>query len=507
MPNSAPLGSQRATGTHSEAALRGRHRLTWAIRQWAEYPPVVIGLAPPVRPDQKARPALSSLSGLTNGARRPTLTFVRKFYLIDLPRRSRDFTPRPAAARSPREATTCMTHHTRPTRAGDQSYLKRLNRSAILELVRQEPGLSRAELAARTHVTKVTVGTVVQELLDEGWLTETTLQHGGLGRPGRPVHLNEDRHVIIGADVGVQGLRVVATSLTGRVLTRHVHDGPTGDPDAAAATLAQLIRSARLDLADRQLLGLGVAVPGPVSQPEHLLLLAPNLGWRDVPFLDLLGAHLPDLPGLTLLENEANAAAFAESYLRGRDAPDLLAYLSLGSGIGAGLVVASPEPRLLRGASHLAGEIGHTVLQPGGLYCHCGNRGCAETLLSGWAIRAALGVPEGTPLVDAVNARLDEPEVQVTLRRAGEALGLLLTNLNHTLNPSEIVLGGPLTRLGGPLMPTALDFFREHQHHLYATAPPTRVQVRADSTLLAARGVAAQVLARTIRSAETGVVA
>lgn len=400
-----------------------------------------------------------------------------------------------------------MTANTRTARAGDQSYLKRLNRSAILELVRQEPGLSRAELATRTHVTKVTVGTVVQDLIDGGWLTEGILQQGALGRPGRTLHLNDDGHVILGADVGVQGLRVVATTLTGRVLARQSLSAPTSDPDAAAADLARLIRAALNDpaVSGRQQLGLGVAAPGPVSQPENLLLFAPNLGWRDVPFLDLLSAHLPDLPGLTLLENEANAAAFAESYLRGRLAPDVLAYLSLGSGIGAGLVVGSPEPRLLRGAGHLAGEIGHTVLQPGGLYCHCGNRGCAETLLSGWAIRAALGIPEGTPLVDAVNARLNEPEVQVTLRRAGEALGMLLTNLHHTLNPSEIVLGGPLTRLGGPLMPAALDFFREHQHHLYSTARPTDIQVRADTTFLPAQGVAAQVLARLIHSAEAAV--
>ncbi|MGM9322193.1 MarR family transcriptional regulator, partial [Deinococcus aquaticus] len=108
-----------------------------------------------------------------------------------------------------------MTANTRTARAGDQSYLKRLNRSAILELVRQEPGLSRAELATRTHVTKVTVGTVVQDLIDGGWLTEGTLQQGALGRPGRTLHLNDDGHVILGADVGVQGLRVVATTLTG----------------------------------------------------------------------------------------------------------------------------------------------------------------------------------------------------------------------------------------------------------------------------------------------------
>lgn len=394
-----------------------------------------------------------------------------------------------------------MTVSVRPIRAGDQSFLKQLNRSAILDLVRREPGLTRAELATSIQVTKVTVGTVVQELLDEGWLREGELQQGGMGRPGRAIHLNEEYHVVLGAEVGVQGLRVAACSASGAVLYQHEELSPTGDVDSTARRLADLLLAvlARPEVQGRTVLGLGVAAPGPVSLPEYLLLFAPNLGWRDVAFLNALEPHLNGLPGLRLLENEANAAAFGEAYRFRERPPEVLAYLSLGSGIGAGLIMGSPGPRLLRGAQSFAGEVGHTLVQPGGLACRCGNRGCVETLLSGWAIRAALGVPDGVSLHQTVTARLSEPEVQIILKRAGEALGMLLTNLHHTLNPSDIVIGGALSCLPGPLLPTALDFFTDHQHRLFDMARPVNIEVCADSTFLPARGAAAQVLSQFIQ--------
>ncbi|WP_272975877.1 ROK family transcriptional regulator [Deinococcus geothermalis] len=382
-------------------------------------------------------------------------------------------------------------------RAGDQGFLKQLNRSAVLELIRREPGISRAELAARTQLTKVTVGAMVQELLDQGWLVEGSLQQGSLGRPGRALHLNERRHVLLGAEVGVQGLRVVACTLTGRALGQRAILVPSTTPEATAQHLATLIMEVLTypEVAGREVLGLGVAVPGPVALHDPTLLFAPNLGWRDVPFLTVLKPFLPDLPGPWLLENEAKAAAFGEVYFSGGDKPELLAYLSLGTGIGSGLMVGAPVPYLLRGAQGLAGEIGHSVLQSGGLYCHCGNRGCTETLVSGWAIRAALDIPPGVPLETALQPRMQDADVQVTLRRAGEALGMLLTNLHHTLNPSDIVLGGSLTRLGEPLLGPALAFFREHQHDLYTRTASISIHIRTDSTFLPARGAAAQVLA------------
>ncbi|MFQ3789402.1 ROK family protein [Halomonas sp. A29] len=385
-------------------------------------------------------------------------------------------------------------------KAGDLHFLKRLNRSAILELVRRTPGLTRADIAIQAQLTKATVGAGVQSLLHQGWLREGELQKSSGGRPGRALHLNDERHVLFGAEVGVHGLRLVACTLSGQVLeSHHEHLVPT-TPEVTAELLAELLQGlmrTHLD-GNRRCLGLGVALPGPIAPGKPVLRLAPNLGWRDIRFLDLLRPHLSRLEGTWLMDNEAKAAAFGELYFRTGNIPESLMYVSAGTGIGSGMVEGSHLPLVARGIHGLAGEIGHTVLQPGGLYCHCGNRGCAETLVSGWSIRAALGIAEEEDLIEALLPRLNEPDVQVTLRRAGEALGILLLNLHHTQNPSEIVLGGSLIQLGASLLDPALDYFKANQSRLLGTTQQVPLRVIQDSTFVAARGAAAQVLASII---------
>jgi predicted NBD/HSP70 family sugar kinase len=391
-----------------------------------------------------------------------------------------------------------------PHPTGDQGFLKHLNRARILDLVRRQPGLSRAELATQAGLTKMTVGTVVGDLLAQGWLDEGEPRPGGVGRPGRSLSLSAGNFVLLGAEIGVLGQRAVACTLRGEVLASRTLSAPTGPPEQAARQLAGLIAELRRDpaVAGRVILGLGVAVPGPVDPADQTLAYAPNLGWGPVAMLEVLAPHLGELPGLRLIENEANAAAFGEAY-RHPQPPEVLAYLSLGTGIGAGLVLAGalpgqPTPQLLHGPQGLAGEIGHTLVQPGGLYCHCGNRGCAETLLSGWALRATLGVAEGESLGDFVAAHLDDAAVQVALRRAGEVLGTLLVNLQRTLNPSHMIIGGLLARLDGPMVETALAFFAAHQQGRPGLGGAARVEVCTDHLLRPARGAAAQVLAQTI---------
>ncbi|GEK74678.1 MULTISPECIES: ROK family transcriptional regulator [Halomonas] len=393
-----------------------------------------------------------------------------------------------------------MTITSNQHQAGDLHFLKRLNRSAILEMVRRNPGMTRADIATRAQLTKATVGGGVQTLLKQGWLVEGDLLKSSGGRPGRALHLNEHRHVLLGAEVSVHGLQVVACTLSGTTIhQRHVRMEPTA-PETAAQALADLIREVidHPELNDRQCLGLGVALPGPIAPDRPLLRLAPNLGWRDVRFLDLLRESLPGIAGLWLLDNEAKAAAFGELYFRTDKTPESLLYVSAGTGIGSGIVGGGHWPAVTRGIHGLAGEIGHTVLQPGGLYCHCGNRGCAETLVSGWALRAALGVGEEEDLVTNLLGRLEAPEVDLAIRRAGEALGTLLLNLYHTLDPAEIVLGGSLTRLGPPLLTPALDYFTANQNRLLGATQRLPLRIIEDSTFTAARGAAAEVLANTI---------
>ncbi|MGQ0335895.1 ROK family protein [Halomonas elongata] len=386
-----------------------------------------------------------------------------------------------------------------PHRSGDLHFLKRLNRSAILELVRRSPGLTRADIATQAQLTKATVGSGVQSLLKQGWLREGELQKSSGGRPGRALHLDEQRFAILGAEVGVHGLRLVACTLSGRILASHHERLSPSSPEVTAELLAGLLKKLQQSpaLDGYHLLGLGVALPGPVAPNAPLLRVAPNLGWKDIRFLDLLRSHLPQLEGAWLMDNEAKSAAFGEFYFRTGQVPDSLIYVSAGTGIGSGMIEGN-QPLLSRGFQGLAGEIGHTVLQPGGLYCHCGNRGCAETLVSGWSIRAALGVAEDEDLLEALRPRLHEEAVQLTLRRAGEALGTLLLNLHHTQNPSELVLGGSLVQLGPSFLDPALSYFKTHQNRLLGSSQQVPLRVIDDSTFIAARGAAAQVLAHVI---------
>jgi predicted NBD/HSP70 family sugar kinase len=364
--------------------------------------------------------------------------------------------------------------------------------------VRRYPGATRADIAAHTQLTKATVGGVVQALLERGWLREGELQPRGGGRPGRALYLDDAHHVLLGADIGVRGLRVVACTLGGEVLLqRYVTQAPT-TPEETATRLAEMLRVLRDDpvIVDRHCLGLGVTVPGPVAPEQPILRLAPNLGWIDVAFLEVLRPHLPDLDGAWLLDNEANAAAFGEFYFHDGIPPESIVYISAGSGIGSGLVTGDNYPLVPRGIQGLVGEIGHTIVQPGGLYCHCGNRGCAETLVSGWAIRAALGIADTENLEAAIAARGDDPDVNAVLRRAGEALGTLMLNLHHTLNPAMLVLGGSLMHLGERLIAPALAYFEAHQNDLLRGTQRVPVKVIHDSTFTAARGAAAQVMAK-----------
>jgi predicted NBD/HSP70 family sugar kinase len=198
---------------------------------------------------------------------------------------------------------------------------------------------------------------------------------------------------------------------------------------------------------------------------QGVLRFAPNLGWHDVPVRRLFRERLAmvgckDVDPLVL--NGSGAAALSEYVFGSKPLEGPLVYLDMGVGLGSGIVVRG---RLLLGHEGLAGEVGHTILLPGGPACTCGRRGCAETLISQRAVsRGAsgretpvLGIPE---LVE----RLERGDAATTAaaERAGSYLGMLIQNLANTLNPETVVLGGKLCALGDPFVQTALRVMREN---------------------------------------------
>jgi predicted NBD/HSP70 family sugar kinase len=344
---------------------------------------------------------------------------------------------------------------------GDQSALKRMNSVALIRLVKSETGLSRADLAKRSGLNKATVSSLVQELIDDGWLREADVTaSGSLGRRPTPLQLDATRLALLGAEVGVDYLNVVACDLQGQLIASRMQPFAHRQRDATLAALAAMIAELQAGLAraGRRSLGIGIGIPGTIDVDGQRIRALPNLAWDDLelraPLLAALAGHgLGALP-LELL-NEANAAALSEYVFGASQHTDPLVYLSIGIGLGGGVVL---DDRLYAGHDGAAGEFGHTILQLDGPLCSCGRHGCAEAFVSQRAVSFAVKGPNGPILtIDELATRLraGERAVVVAVERAGRYLGMLMQNVCNSIDPAVIVLGGPLCQLGEPLIAAA----------------------------------------------------
>jgi len=239
-------------------------------------------------------------------------------------------------------------------------------------------------------------------------------------------------------------------------------EGPEVVLERIAGSLENALAKAGLQRGD--LAAVGICSPGPCDIDAGVISSAPNLpGWRDVPICRYLEERLA-VPAR--LENDANAAALGEHvYGAGRGCRHLI-YMTVSTGIGGGLIIDS---RLYRGATGVAGELGHMVIDPDGPLCGCGNRGCLEALASGTAIAA-----RGEELVaqggSALLAKLAQEQGELTAetvcraaqqgdaasreiaQRAGYYLGVGLASYVNIFNPEVIIVGGGLVKEGELLL-------------------------------------------------------
>lgn len=267
-------------------------------------------------------------------------------------------------------------------------------------------------------------------------------------------------HVYLGIDLGGTKILTALVDDQGQVLARARIATPSGGPDPVVAAIMDSSRTvvARAGLALAAVGGVGVGAPGPMDPATGVVFEPPNLpGWRDVPLAEILAPRLR-LP--VFVENDANAAALGERWAGAGVGVDDLAYITISTGIGGGLIL---DGRLYHGAAGTAGEIGHMVIESGGPRCNCGRFGCLEALASGSAIardaRAAVqsgaatilaSLPDEALTAEAVaRAAWDgDPVGRQIYARAAAALGIGVTNLVNLLNPAMVILGGGVARAG-----------------------------------------------------------
>lgn len=333
---------------------------------------------------------------------------------------------------------------------------------AVLRLIWKEQRISRAEIARLVGLSRSTVSEVVNEILPLGVVAEVGEGKSSGGRRPILLEFQDDVRVILGVEMGGAHVTVALTDLRGRVLAWRVQPHAVRtDPEGTRRLIADLCAVCLADpvASGKPLVGIGVAVPCPVdpNDPGSLSsVVMPD--WEGRLGLDELAVHY----GVPLfVDNDANLGALAEYWWGQGAGTDHLAYIKVATGIGSGHVIGG---EIYRGATGVAGEIGHIAIDPQGKRCLCGLRGCLVTFVGGMALmdRARELLPEYPDSIleggeftvgDLEDAALkgDPLALQVT-GEAGTHLGTALAGLLNLMNPAVVILGGDMTRLGDLLL-------------------------------------------------------
>jgi len=275
----------------------------------------------------------------------------------------------------------------------------------------------------------------------------------------------------IGVDIGGTKVAAGVVDAEGRVVARARRLTPGRDPRAVEATIAEVVRVLR---ADHEVVAVGIGAAGFVDADRARVLFAPHLAWRNEPLRDAV-AEVLGLP--VVVENDANAAAWAEWRFGAGRGETHLVCVTLGTGIGGGILM---DGAVQRGRHGMAGEFGHMVVVPDGHRCECGNRGCLEQYASGNVLGrearelARAGSPVTMPLMERVGGDIEalvgpliteaaqdgDPCAIELFEEVGRWLGIGLANLAAALDPGLFVIGGGVSDAGELLLRPARESFR-----------------------------------------------
>lgn len=331
--------------------------------------------------------------------------------------------------------------------------VKQLNMSAILKDIWIHGQLSRVELVKSTGLTSGTITNLTQELIKMGVIRSYHSVSETVGRKRVMLGFNADLHRIIGLDIGRSSFGLVLTDLNGQILKSiDVNMAGITGPEEYLNIIIPYIEGLKDEIQSEglKLLGLGVGVPGPMDYEKGVLINPPNFqGWAGYPLRDVLEKRT----GLrTIIEDDARTSALAEGrYGLGKDG-DGLVFITMGIGIGGGVI---SNGKILHGTNGLYGQVGHMTVEPDGKPCDCGNRGCWETVGSIPGILRRWGGNDIDELAKAVQK--GDVLARKCLDDTLHYLEIALINVCNMYDPEIIVLGGRLL----PLLNNHLPMIRE----------------------------------------------
>lgn len=374
-----------------------------------------------------------------------------------------------------------------------------INRRIVLNLIRSNEPISRADLARHSGLQRSTVSLIIEQLIADRWVTEGA--NGRVPRGRRPtfLHLNNERVGVIGINIRPAETTVALADLQAHFIAQESL-ATADDPKRFIADLTKRLRNLMRVRPEITYEGIGVSLPGRVDADSNKLVFAPNLPWKNVD----LKTPLEQATGLPVeLENAANACALAEVWF-GKYALGVrnLVAVTVSEGIGTGLIL---NHQLVRGSTGLAGEFGHATLVEGGIECRCGNRGCWEVYASNSAAvryysesatasrsgrSGSKGYQTAPNFLDVLRlAEQNDTKAVQAIEKLAQHLGAGIALLITGIAPDAVVVIGEVTRLWNKIGPIIDDTVRSRARsgartQIFPTDPSTQPRLRGTIALV-----------------------
>ncbi|MFD0694720.1 ROK family protein [Paenibacillus sp. GCM10027628] len=326
----------------------------------------------------------------------------------------------------------------------DQEFIKKKNKNMVLDLIKSSRPISRAEIAKMTSMSPTSVGRIVSELCQMGLVKETDQYSSGVGRKATLLDIDAGSVLAIGVQMDKGLIKIGIVDFDGRIvvekrITRLYH---LDDPAQVAVELSEQIK-ALIDaehIETAKIIGIGIGVPGIIDTDKGMIVFSSQLGWKNVSFASLVQSRL-NMP--TVIDNDLKVKALGENYYGFVKGSKRAVLLGFGSGVGSALVI---DGTVYRGESNIAGEIGHSTIDPNGMLCECGKRGCLQTYIADFTLIQEANKVKPIASIQEIfdSMRNNETWALHIIDRACTYIAITVSNVVCMYNPETIILSGDL---------------------------------------------------------------
>lgn len=386
---------------------------------------------------------------------------------------------------------------------GNRDLIRAINRSAVLNTIKTYGPIARTEIARQTGLSAATISGITAELLDNDLIFEKAAGHSRGGRRPILLAINPRKGFVVGLKLAETFVVGALTDLEANVIAKETQSlngrSYTKAIDALVSVVNLLVQQQKVRR--KQLLGVGVGLAGTVDNEKGILRYSPIFGWRDVPIGELLQNRV-QVP--VHIDNDVNTLTLTEKWFGAGQGVNNFLTVTIGRGIGLGIVV---NGQIYRGRRGGAGELGHSVIDPNGPLCACGNRGCLEAYVADPSLlrMATEAVEQGNlpgtveTLEDLLALAHEGHEAACAIyAKAGRVLGLGIANLINLFNPQQVLISGEGVRAGELLFSPMREAIAHNT--MPSLVEDTRIQVDVWKDDAWARGAASLVLGELFKS-------